>query len=60
MYRLDLSSKMRISRVRYVSVLDPADPDILLMEDIPDIDSKGQEKIWEVEKILDTDLMNNS
>ena len=60
MYKLDLLSKMRISRVRYVSVLDPADPDILLMEDIPDIDSKGQEKIWEVEKILDTDLMNNS
>ena len=59
-YKLDLSDSMKITRIRHVSVLEPADPETPLIKDIPDIDLKSQEKIWEIKKILDTDLINNS
>ena len=51
---------MKIIKIRYVSVLELADPEAPLIEDIPDIDPKSQEKVWEVEKILDAGLINNS
>ena len=31
-------------------VLKPADPEAPLMENIPDINLKSQEKIWEIKK----------
>ena len=51
---------MRITRIRYVLVLKSADPEAPLIENIPDINSKSQEKVWEVKKILDIGLINNS
>ena len=51
---------MKITRIRYVLVLKPADLEAPLMEDIPDIDSESQKKVWEIKKILDTGLINNS
>ena len=40
-------------------ILKLVDPEVLLIKDIPDIDPKSQEKIWEIKKILDTNLINN-
>ena len=59
-YKLDLPDSMRIMRIRYISVLELADPEVPLIKDIPDIDPKSQEKVWEVKKILDIDLINNN
>ena len=47
-------------RIRYVSVLKLVDLEAPLIKDIPDIDPKSQKKVWEIEKILDTGLINNS
>ena len=41
-------------------VLELADPEAPLTKDIPDINLKSQEKVWEIKKILDTGLINNS
>ena len=51
---------MRITKIRYISVLELADLVVPLMENIPDIDPESQEKVWEVKKILNIDLINNS
>ena len=59
-YKLNLPGSIRIMRIYYILVLEPADPEAPLIENIPDIDPKSQEKVWEVKKILDTDLINNS
>ena len=40
-YKLDLSNSMKIMRIRHVSVLKPADPEALLIKDIPDINLKS-------------------
>ena len=47
-------------RIRHVAVLESADPEAPLMKDILDINPKSQEKVWEIKKILDTGLINNS
>ena len=59
MYKLDLPDSMKITKIRHM-VLKSADPGASLMEDMPDIDPKSQKKIWEIKKILDTDLINNN
>ena len=59
-YKLDLPDSIRITRIRHVSILESADPEAPLMENIPDIDPKSQGKFWEVKKILDIDLINNN
>ena len=51
---------MRITRIRHILVLELADPEAPLIEDVPDINLKSQEKIWEIKKILDIGLINNS
>ena len=51
---------MKITRIRYVLVLKLADPETPLIKDIPDIDPKSQEKVWEIEEILNIGLINNS
>ena len=51
---------MKIIKIRHVSVLKLADPEAPLMKDIPDIDPKSQEKVWEIKKILNINLINNS
>ena len=47
-------------RIRHILVLELADPEALLIEDILDINPKSQGKIWEVKKILDISLINNN
>ena len=60
MYKLDLPDSIKITKIRYVSVLEPADPEVLLIKDMLDIDPKSQKKVWEIKKILDIDLMDNN
>ena len=43
-YKLDFSNSMRITRICYISILELVDPEAFLIEDIPDIDPKSQEK----------------
>ena len=59
-YKLKLLEYIKILCVQYISVLEPADPDILVIEDTPDIDPKSQKKMWEVNKILDIGLIDNN
>ena len=59
-YKLDLLESMRITKIQYILILKLADPEAPLIENIPDIDLKSQEKVWEIKKILNIDLINNS
>ena len=59
-YKMDLPDNMRIIRIRYILVLKLADPEASLMEDMPDIDFKSQEKVWEIKKIIDLKLIDNN
>ena len=59
MYELDLLERIKILYIWYISVLETAHKNILLMTDTLDIDPESQEKVWEVKKILDLDLINN-
>ena len=51
---------MKITRIKHVLVLKLVDSEALLMENISDINLKSQKKVWKIEKILDTDLINNN
>ena len=51
---------MKIIKIRYILVLKLVDPEASLIKDIPDIDPKSQEKVWEIKKILNINLINNS
>ena len=44
-YKLNLLDSIKIIKIRHVSVLKPADPEAPLIEDIPDINPKSQEKV---------------
>ena len=59
-YKLDFPDSMKITKIRYVSVLKLADLEAPLIKNILDIDPKSQEKVWEVKKILNIDLINNN
>ena len=59
-YKLNLPDNIKIIRIRHVSVLKLVDPEASLIKNVPDIDLKSQKKVWEIKKILDTDLINNS
>ena len=59
-YKLNLPDSIKITKIRHISVLEPADPEVPLIKNIPDIDPESQEKVWEIEKILDTGLINNN
>ena len=60
MYKLDLPDSIKIIRIRYILILELVDPEVPLIKDILNIDPKSQEKVWEVKKILNIDLINNS
>ena len=59
-YKLNFPNSMRIIIIRYILVLKLVDLKVPLIEDILDINLKSQEKVWEIKKILDTDLIDNS
>ena len=59
-YKLDLPDSIKITKIRHISVLKSADPEVSLIKNIPDIDPKSQKKVWEVKTILNTNLINNS
>ena len=59
-YELDLPDSIKIIRIRHVLVLEPADSEVLLIEDMPNINPKSQKKIWEVKKIINLGLINNN
>ena len=44
-YKLDLLDSMKIMRIRYILVLELVNLEIPLIEDIPDINLKSQEKV---------------
>ena len=45
-YKLDFPDSIRITRIYYILILKPIDPDAPLMENIPDINPKRQKKVW--------------
>ena len=45
MYKLDLPGSMKITRIKYILVLELIDSEAPLIKDIPDIDPKSQEKV---------------
>ena len=51
---------MRIIKIHHVLVLKLADLKVSLIENILDINPRSREKIWEIKKILDINLINNS
>ena len=51
---------MRITNIRHILVLELVDPEAPLIKNIPDINPKSQKKVWEIKKILDIGLINNS
>ena len=59
-YKLNLPESIKITKIQHISVLELADLAAPLIEDVPDIDPKSQKKIWEIKKILDIGLINNS
>ena len=59
-YKLNFPDSIKIIRICHVSVLKLVDSEIFLIKNMPDIDPENQEKVWEVKKILNTDLINNS
>ena len=59
-YKLNLPDSMRITRIQYILVLKLADSEVPLMENIPDINPKSQEKVWKVKKIINLELINNN
>ena len=48
MYELDLPDSIRIISIRHILILKLADLEAPLIKDVPDIDPKSQEKVWEV------------
>ena len=59
-YKLNLPDNIKITKIRHISVLKLTDSEAPLIKNIPDINPKSQKKVWEVKKILDTNLINNS
>ena len=59
-YKLDLLDSIKITKIRYILVLKLADPGTFFIKNVPDIDPKSQKKVWEIKRILDTDLINNN
>ena len=59
-YKLEFPDGIKIIKIRHVLILELADSEVPLMKDIPDINPKSQEKVWEVKKILNINLINNS
>ena len=59
-YKLNLPGSIRIIRIYYILVLEPADPEAPLIENIPDIDPKSQEKVWKVKKIINSGPINDN
>ena len=51
---------MKITRIRYVSVLKLVNPEAPLIKDIPDINPKSQKKVWEIKKIINSGLIDNN
>ena len=51
---------MKITKIKYILVLESADSEASLMEDIPNINFESQEKVQKIKKILDADLIDNS
>ena len=51
---------MRITKIRYILVLELVDPETPLIKDILDINPKSQKKIWEVKKIINLNLIDNN
>ena len=45
MYKLDLPDSIKITKVKYISVLKLADPEAPLIENILNINPKSQEKV---------------
>ena len=59
-YRLNLPDSTRITRIRYILVLKLIDLETSLMENILDINSKIQKKVWEIKNIINLGLINNN
>ena len=59
-YKLDLPDNIKITKIRHISVLKPADLEAPLIKNILNIDPESQEKVQKIKKILNIGLINNS
>ena len=59
-YKLNFLDSMRIIKIYYILVLKLVDLEAPLIENIPNINSKSQKKVWKIKKILDSKLINNN
>ena len=50
---------MKITKIRYISVLELVDPEAPLIKNIPDINPKSQKKVQKIKKILNIGLIDN-
>ena len=50
---------MKMARIRHILVLKLIDSEAHLIKNISDINPKSQEKVWEIKKILNINLINN-
>ena len=44
-YKLNLPDSMRITRIRYILILEPADPEVPLIKNMLDINPESQKKV---------------
>ena len=58
-YELELSLTMWIHLVFHVSLLEPADPETPIQENLPEIDPESQDAEFKVEEILDQQDIND-
>ena len=47
-------------QMRHILVLELVDPEASLIKNVPNIKPESQEKVWEIKKILDIGLIDNS
>ena len=59
-YKLNLPSSIKITKTQHILLLELVDPEVLLIKNIPDINPKSQEKVWEIKKIINLGLINNN
>ena len=58
-YKHNLLEDMKITQVQHILVLEPAHPDTPVEENTPGINPNSQEKNWDIERILDSQPINN-
>ena len=59
-HKLNLSDSIKVIKIRHILVLKLTDSGTPLIKNVPDIDLKSQEKVWEIKRIINSKLINNN